>query len=51
MATPALTLPFSESKHKLTGNVFHCIDVANVVIYYSGLPVPELETATNNPLP
>lgn len=26
--------------------VFHPVDVANEVIYYSGLPVPELETAS-----
>lgn len=26
--------------------VFHCIDVANEVIYYSGLSVPELELAS-----
>jgi (p)ppGpp synthase/HD superfamily hydrolase len=26
--------------------VFHCVDVANEVIYYSGLKVPELETAS-----
>ncbi len=26
--------------------VFHCVDVANEVIYYSGLPIPELELAS-----
>lgn len=26
--------------------VFHCVDVANEVIYYSGLSVPELEVAS-----
>lgn len=26
--------------------IFHCVDVANEVIYYSGLPVPELEIAS-----
>jgi len=26
--------------------IFHCVDVANEVIYYSGLPVPELEKAS-----
>lgn len=26
--------------------IFHCVDVANELIYFSGLPVPELEVAT-----
>ncbi|NBO57807.1 MAG: 4-hydroxyproline epimerase [Chitinophagia bacterium] len=26
MSTPSLTLPFSESKHQLTGDIFYCID-------------------------
>jgi (p)ppGpp synthase/HD superfamily hydrolase len=26
--------------------VFHCVDAANEVIYYSGLPIPELEKAS-----
>lgn len=45
MATSPLSLPFAESKHSLTGNIYHCIDAHTcgnpVRLVVSGGPVLE----------